>query len=165
VAIYVALGANLGDRRANLAQALRLLPPAARVEAVSALYESSPQPPSPPPDYLNAACRITTQLSPGDLLRHLKQIEQAMGRQSVERWAPRPIDLDIVLYDDLVLESETLVVPHPRLGERNFVLQPLLDLDPDLTHPVTGERLDAMLARVGTAGLTRIAEPGWQNEA
>jgi 2-amino-4-hydroxy-6-hydroxymethyldihydropteridine diphosphokinase len=164
VSIYLALGTNLGDRRANLARALRLLPPEATVEAVSALYESTPQPPAPPPDYLNAACRIATRLSPEALLGHVKQIEHDMGRRPGERWAPRLIDLDIVVYDDLVLETETLVIPHPRLVERNFVLQPLLDLDPNLAHPATGQRLDALLAQVGTAGLRRIAEPGWQND-
>ncbi len=165
MAIYLALGANLGDRRANLAQALRLLPPEVTVEAVSALYESTPQPPAPPPDYLNAACRIATRLSPEALLRHVKQIEHDMGRRPGERWAPRPIDLDIVLYDDLFLDTEALVIPHPRLAERNFVLQPLLDLDPNLTHPVSGQRLDALLAQVGSTGLRRIAEQGWQDGA
>ena len=162
--IYLALGANLGDRRANLVQALRLLPPEATVEAVSALYESTPQPPAPPPDYLNAACRIATKLSPEALLRHVKQIEHDLGRHPGEHWAPRPIDLDIVLYNDVVLDTESLVIPHLRLVERNFVLRPLLDLDPELTHPVTGQRLDALLAAVGSTGLRRLAEPGWQND-
>ncbi|HEX5370201.1 MAG TPA: 2-amino-4-hydroxy-6-hydroxymethyldihydropteridine diphosphokinase [Dehalococcoidia bacterium] len=164
MAIYIALGANLGDRRANLAQALRSLPPEASVEAVSALYESTPQPPAPPPDYLNAACRIATQLDPEALLRHVKQIEHDMGRRPGERWAPRLIDLDIVLYDDLILDTATLVIPHSRLAERNFVLQPLLDLDPGLKHPATGQRLDALLKQTGNGGLRRIAEPGWQGE-
>ena len=164
LAIYVALGANLGDRRANLARALRLLPPEATVEAVSALYESTPQPPAPPPNYLNAACRIATRLSPEALLRYVKQIEHDIGRRPGPHWAPRLIDLDIVLYDGLVLDTETLVIPHPRLVERNFVLQPLLDLDPDLTHPVTGQRLDALLVQVGMTGLRRIAEAGWPEE-
>ena len=165
MAVFLALGANLGDRRANLAHALRLLPPDATVEAVSALYESTPQPPSPPPDYLNAACRIATRLSPEALLNYVKQIEHDLGRRPGERWGPRPIDIDIVLYDDLVLDTTALVIPHPRLAERNFVLRPLLDLDPDLTHSGSGERLDALLEQIGEAGLQFIAEPGWENEA
>src|SRR5690606_2345692 len=124
--------ANLGDRRANLVAALDRLPPLVRVEAVSALYESPPQPPAPPPAYLNAAIRVQTGLEPEDLLAYLKQVERDLGRRPSARWAPRPIDLDIALYDDRIVDTEALQIPHPRLPERNFVLRPLLDLDPDL---------------------------------
>jgi 2-amino-4-hydroxy-6-hydroxymethyldihydropteridine diphosphokinase len=162
VAIYVALGSNLGNRQANLAMALRMFEPLARVEAVSALYESPPQPPAPPPPYLNAACRVVTGLTPNALLRHLKRIEHLIGRRATERWAPRPIDLDIALYDDRLIDSEGLVVPHPRLAERAFVLRPLLDLDPELTHPATRERLGDSLARAGSDGLVEVAASGWE---
>jgi 2-amino-4-hydroxy-6-hydroxymethyldihydropteridine diphosphokinase len=162
--VYLALGSNLGNRRANLAHALRMLPPLARVDAVSPLYESPPQPPAPPPAYLNAAARLTTGLGPLLLLRHLKRIERLIGRREAPRWAPRPIDLDIALYDDQVWEDEALIVPHPRLGERAFVLRPLLDLDAALVHPLTRERLDALLARAGSDGLVRVAEAGWHAE-
>jgi 2-amino-4-hydroxy-6-hydroxymethyldihydropteridine diphosphokinase len=161
VAIYIALGANLGDRRANLREALRLLPPDVEVEEVSALYESPPQPPAPPPAYLNAACRIATRLEPRDLLDYLKRIERDLGRRSAERWAPRPIDLDIALYHDRVVEEDDLVIPHPRLSERAFVLQPLLDLDAGLVHPVTGERLSDLLSSVKEGELVRVAESDW----
>ena len=161
MAIYVALGSNLGNRQANLAMALRMFEPLARVEAVSALYESPPQPPAPPPPYLNAACRIVTGLTPDALLRHLKRIEHLIGRRAGERWAPRPIDLDIALYDGQVLDEEDLTLPHPRLTERAFVLRPLLDLDPDLKHPATGERLEDVLSRVGRDGLLEVAGAGW----
>ena len=157
--MYVALGANLGDRRANMAEALRLLPPEASVEAVSSLYESEPQPPAPPPSYYNAAVRITTALSPHGLLRHLKAIERQLGRTDTTHWAPRPIDLDIALYDDLVLDDPDLVIPHPRLHERAFVLQPLLDLDPALLHPRLGVPLASLLK---DGGLVKIAEAGWE---
>jgi 2-amino-4-hydroxy-6-hydroxymethyldihydropteridine diphosphokinase len=162
---YLGLGSNLGDRRANLARALELLEPHAQVEVVSTLYESSPQPPAPPPDYLNAACRVTTGLSPHELLAHVKAIETQLGRVEGPRWSPRPIDIDIELYDDLVIETPDLTIPHPRLRERNFVLQPLLDIAPGLSHPATGERLDQLLQKVGSAGLQRVSEPGWQTEA
>lgn len=161
MAIYVAMGSNLGNRQANLAMALRMFEPLARVETVSALYESPPQPPAPPPPYLNAACRIVTGLSPDALLRHLKRIEHLIGRRDAQRWAPRPIDLDIALFDDQVLDGDDLTVPHPRLTERAFVLRPLLDLDPDLTHPASGERLADVLARVGSDSLVEIAPVGW----
>jgi 2-amino-4-hydroxy-6-hydroxymethyldihydropteridine diphosphokinase len=154
--VYLALGSNLGDRRANLREALRRLEPEAHVEAVSALYESKPQPPAPPPDYYNAACRVSTSLSPEELLDQIKGIEQAMGRVDTGHWGPRPIDIDIALYDGLVLETERLVIPHARLPERNFVLQPLLDLDATLVHPATGEALSVLLAREGDEGLVRV---------
>lgn len=167
MAIYIALGANLGDRRANLAAALLLLAPEVRVLAVSALYESPPQPPAPPPAYFNAVARVETALEPTALLAHLKRVEREMGRAAAERWAPRLIDLDIALYDDVVLETERLVVPHARLHERAFVLQPLLDLDSDLVHPATGERLDLLLARLELKPdeLVQVAPPGWQSGA
>ena len=160
--IYLALGSNLGNRQANLALALRMLEPLVRVESVSALYESPPQPPAPPPAYLNAACRVSTGLLPLPLLRHVKRIEALIGRHDVTRWAPRPIDIDIILYEDQFLESEALTIPHARLRERAFVLQPLLDLDADLEHPVSRESLARLLAQASTAGLTRIPAPGWQ---
>jgi 2-amino-4-hydroxy-6-hydroxymethyldihydropteridine diphosphokinase len=163
VAIYIALGANLGDRRANLAEALRRLEPEVHVEAVSALYESPPQPPAPPPAYLNAVCRVTTELAPRALLRHIKRIEREMGRKSARRWAPRPIDLDIVLYDDRIVGERDLIVPHPRLAERAFVLQPLLDLDPELRQPLTGERLADVLAQLQGYELSQAAPAGWHS--
>ena len=164
MAVYIALGANLGDRRANLAEALRRMEPDIQVEAVSALYESPPQPPAPPPAYFNAACRVATRLEPRDLLARLKRIEREMGRQTTERWAPRPIDLDIALYNDRIVDEGGLVIPHPRLAERAFVLRPLLDLDPDLTHPTTGERLADLLQGVETKSLTQAAGFGWEVE-
>jgi 2-amino-4-hydroxy-6-hydroxymethyldihydropteridine diphosphokinase len=158
MAVYIALGANLGDRLANLKRSLELMPPKVEVEAVSPVYESSPQPPAPPPSYLNAACRVRTLLTPRDLLSHLKAIEVRMGREPAPRWHPRLIDLDIVLYDDQVVDEPDLVIPHPQLIQRNFVLQPLLDLDPTLRHPATGELLADVLRRVGGEGLQRLAE-------
>jgi 2-amino-4-hydroxy-6-hydroxymethyldihydropteridine diphosphokinase len=161
MAIYIALGANLGDRRANLIAALEALPPLVRVDAVSSLYESPPQPPSPPPAYLNAAARVETDLDPEALLVHLKRIEHDLGRRPTVRWGPRPIDLDIALYDDRIVDTRDLQVPHPRLDKRAFVLRPLLDLDDDLEHPATGERLIDLLARVGEADLVRVERRGW----
>jgi 2-amino-4-hydroxy-6-hydroxymethyldihydropteridine diphosphokinase len=160
MAVYIALGANLGDRRATMAEALRLLAPEVTVEAVSPLYESEPQPPAPPPSYYNAAARVVTLLAPHDLLRHLKAIEQRLGRTDTTHWAPRPIDLDIALYDDLVLDDADLVIPHPRLHERAFVLQPLLDLHPALVHPRLAVTLASLLQ---DGGVVRVAEAGWES--
>jgi 2-amino-4-hydroxy-6-hydroxymethyldihydropteridine diphosphokinase len=163
--VYIALGSNLGNRQANMAMALRMLPPLARVDAVSPLYESPPQPPAPPPPYLNAAARIITGLGPDALLRHLKQIEHLIGRRSRERWSPRPIDLDIALYDDLVLDTPDLKIPHPRIAERAFVLKPLLDIEPDLKHPVTGKRLADTLAAVQRSELVLVPGREWAGSA
>jgi 2-amino-4-hydroxy-6-hydroxymethyldihydropteridine diphosphokinase len=140
--------------------AISLLPPDVAVEAVSPLYESEPQPPAPPPNYYNAAARVTTSLTPQDLLSYLKFIERRLGRGDAERWAPRRIDLDIALYNDLLLDDPDLVIPHPRLHERAFVLQPLLDLDPTLVHPRLGVTLASLLQ---DGGLVRVAEAGWQD--
>jgi 2-amino-4-hydroxy-6-hydroxymethyldihydropteridine diphosphokinase len=148
-----------------MVRALSMLPPQVTVDAVSSLYESPPQPPAPPPTYYNAAVRVSTSLRPGPLLRYLKDIEQRLGREARERWAPRPIDLDIALYDGLVMDTEALTIPHPRIVERAFVLRPLLDLDPELRHPVTGERLETVLAAVGDGGLVKVARPGWERRA
>jgi 2-amino-4-hydroxy-6-hydroxymethyldihydropteridine diphosphokinase len=116
-----------------------------RVETVSPVYESKPQPPAPPPAYYNAVCRVATELEPHALLRHLKGIEEKMGRRPAEHWAPRIIDLDIVLYDDVVLDAPALTIPHPRMRERAFVVKPLLDIAPETIMPGSKRRLDAFL--------------------
>jgi 2-amino-4-hydroxy-6-hydroxymethyldihydropteridine diphosphokinase len=164
--VYLALGSNLGNRAANIAYALRLLAPIVRVEAVSPLYESPFQGAEEAeirdqPPYYNAACRVVTGLSPGLLLSHAKRVERQLGRRATSRWAPRPIDVDLVLFDDFVGIDAEAVLPHPRLAERAFVLKPLLDLDAELTHPATGERLADILARLGAAELTLVGERGW----
>jgi 2-amino-4-hydroxy-6-hydroxymethyldihydropteridine diphosphokinase len=157
MAVYIALGANLGNRRANLKRALELMPPAVRVTSMSALYESLPQPPAPPPAYLNAVCKVQTALSPRGLLAYLKTLEQRMGREPAPRWHPRVIDLDIVLYDEEAVDEPDLVIPHPQMAARNFVLQPLLDLDRELKHPLTGEPLADLLEHLGLEGLERVS--------
>ena len=157
----LALGGNLGDRLANLQQALRLLAPAVAIEAVSPLYESDPVGPPGQPAYYNAACLGHTLLEPLELLRSAKAIERALGRQPGERWGPRPIDIDILLFDGLILDTPELTIPHPRLLERPFVLTPLADMAPDLIVPGSGLRVAAASARTGRAGLRRLAGPEW----
>ncbi|MCL4370331.1 MAG: 2-amino-4-hydroxy-6-hydroxymethyldihydropteridine diphosphokinase, partial [Chloroflexi bacterium] len=111
--VYLALGANLGDRQGNLLQALQRIRATASIEKVSSCYETKPVGYAQQPDFLNMACLITTDSSPSELLRFLKQIEKQMGRQANFRNAPRPIDIDILFYDDVVLESPELTIPHP----------------------------------------------------
>ncbi|MDX2011892.1 MAG: 2-amino-4-hydroxy-6-hydroxymethyldihydropteridine diphosphokinase [Myxococcaceae bacterium] len=153
--VFVALGSNLGDRRANLDEALRRLSTleGTRVLAVAPVIETPAllplEDPTPQPDYLNTVAEVATALEPLLLLRALKGLEKDLGRVVTTRWAPRLIDLDLVLYGERVLSVDELTVPHPGLTTRLFVLEPLLALAPDLVHPVLAVRLDALRARLG----------------
>ena len=161
--VYLGLGTNLGDRLANLRMALARLQTLARLEEVSSLYETQPQGVSDQPLFLNAVCRVSTGLEPQALLRFLKNVERETGRQpGGERWGPRPIDLDILLYDDRVLDAPELTVPHPRLAERAFVLVPLCELAPELRHPLLGKTMEELLASLGEKGVKKTAPRGWE---
>jgi 2-amino-4-hydroxy-6-hydroxymethyldihydropteridine diphosphokinase len=133
---FVALGSNLGDRLANLQEAVDRLGKVAgiRVVRTSRVYETDPVGP-PQPDYLNAVVMVETLLSARELLEACLGVEQAMGRERSERWAPRTIDLDVLSYGQEEIDEPGLVVPHPRMHERGFVLVPLLELDPDPALP------------------------------
>ncbi|MEW6231015.1 MAG: GTP cyclohydrolase MptA [Chloroflexota bacterium] len=154
--VYLGLGGNLGDRQSNLVQALQHIRARAAIEKVSACYETRPVGYLEQPDFLNIACLITTVLSPHELLRFLKQIERRMGREPSFRNAPRPIDIDILFYDDLIMESPELTIPHPRLGERAFVLVPLAEIAADLVHPTLNLTVAELLQRVDREGVTRV---------
>ncbi len=162
VTVYLGLGSNLGNRRANLAAALRRMQPLVRVEAVSSLYETKPVGVTEQPDFLNAACRAVTGLRPIALLRHVKAVEREIGRRLGEPQGPRPIDLDILLYGDEVIDEPELRVPHPRMAERAFVLVPLAEIAPDVRHPELGRPIRALLEEVGREGVTKRAEAGWE---
>jgi len=151
--LYLALGSNLGDRFANLQAAMAALPPAVRVLARSPVYETPPWGLADQPAFLNMALKGRTALAPLDLLKHLKRLEIELGRLPAVRWGPRRIDMDILFYDRLILETPELTLPHPRLHERAFVLVPLADLAPDLRHPVLGAAVRELLAGVDTAGI------------
>jgi 2-amino-4-hydroxy-6-hydroxymethyldihydropteridine diphosphokinase len=144
VAVAIALGANQGERRYALQEAVRRLQPFVEVEHLSGVYETEPAYVTDQPRYLNMVLTGTTQLSPDALLAFLKKIEHDMGRLSGMRWGPRPIDLDILLYGDLLLDSPDLVIPHARLTERRFVLEPLAELMPDLVVPGTTKTVAAL---------------------
>lgn len=150
---YIALGTNLGDRQANLQAALAALPPQVLVTAQSHIYETEPWGYADQPAFLNMVIRAETELAPEALLSFLKGLEQTLGREPGPRYGPRKIDLDILFYDDLVLDSPPLVIPHPRLHERPFVLIPLADVDPDHIHPVIGETTWMMLTTVELRGI------------
>jgi 2-amino-4-hydroxy-6-hydroxymethyldihydropteridine diphosphokinase len=146
--VYLALGANLGDRLGQLREALNHLRAFSGIEKISPCYETKPVGYQDQPDFLNLTCLIATELSPDKLLKKAKDIEKRMGRQASFRNAPRPIDIDILLFDDLVLDSPDLVIPHPRMNERAFVLAPLADIAPEIVHPDLHLTVREMLERV-----------------
>jgi 2-amino-4-hydroxy-6-hydroxymethyldihydropteridine diphosphokinase len=157
--IYLALGTNLGNRTANLRAALAALPPSIVLRRSSPIYETPPWGLADQPPFLNMVVRGETDLEPAVLLKHLKRLETKLGRVAAIRWGPRLIDLDILFYDDIILDLPGLTVPHPRLHERAFVLVPLADLAPDLVHPVFGKPVRDLLAAVDTTGVKRYEFP------
>ncbi len=150
--VYLALGSNLGDRQQNIERAVALLSPQVRVERLSSLYQTRPEGFLEQPVFLNAVLRGRTSLSPQALLRRAKEVEGELGRRPSFPNAPRPIDIDILFYDDRVMEAPGLVIPHPRLSERAFVLVPLSEIAPRLRHPGTGHTVAEMAARLQGAG-------------
>ena len=156
--VYLGLGSNLGNREANLRAALQGLWRMGRVEAVSSLYETEPVGGPAQPPFYNAACRWETALEPWPLLHFLQGLEHELGRRpGEERWAPRPIDLDVLLYGDRIVGEEGLTIPHPRLAERPFVLAPLAEIAADARHPVEGKTIAELLAAAGTEEIGRAA--------
>src|SRR5579883_2022423 len=144
--VHVALGANLGDRRANLRTALGRLATQGDITAVSALYEAVPAGVVEQPPFLNAACTLVTALDLRSLLAALKTVEWELGRRPGPRWGPRPLDLDLLLAGDERVEQPDLTVPHARLAERAFVLAPLADIAAEAAHPVLHQTVRRLLA-------------------
>ncbi len=158
-AAFLGLGGNQGDRAALLAEALRRLDrvPGIRVTAVSSAYATAPVGPQDQPEFLNAVAAVRTTLAPGDLLAACLRIEAELGRVRAGRWGPRTIDIDVLLYGEGAWTEPGLVIPHPRLTERAFVLQPLAELAPELC--LAGQPIAAWAAAAGTRGVRRLAIP------
>lgn len=158
---FLAAGSNLGDRPAHLTEAVRRLDstPSVRVTAVSCIYESAPVGVTAQPDFLNLALAVMTTLTPRELLAQCLRIEAELGRVRHERWGPRTVDLDVLLYDELAISDAALTIPHPRMRERAFVLVPLAEIAPDLV--IDGEPVGTLAARLGPAGLRKIGPLNW----
>lgn len=155
--VYLALGTNLGDRLANLKQAISALTPQMELQTKSQVYETPPWGYEDQPKFLNQVIKAQTYLEPEALLKHLKRLEVALGRKASFQNGPRLIDIDLLFYDDLVLNQPALVLPHPRLHERGFVLLPLMDIAPDLMHPVYKKSVREMVAQCDLHGIEKFA--------
>ncbi len=164
VTVYLGLGSNLGDREDNLAQAIHLLavpersapsipdggiaPQELRILRVSSIYETAPWGYADQPHFLNCVVEAQTSVAPGELLLRTQAVEQSLGRQPSVRYGPRRIDVDILLYDERIVDQPELQIPHPRLHQRAFVLVPLAELCPHLQHPVLKTSVEALASQV-----------------
>jgi 2-amino-4-hydroxy-6-hydroxymethyldihydropteridine diphosphokinase len=152
--VYIAMGTNLGDRLGNLRAAIAALAPDIQRLDESSIYETEPWGYADQPPFLNMVLRAATDLSSRDLLNRLKGIESTLGRMPSFRNGPRLIDLDILFYDDIILDTPALVIPHPRLHQRAFVLVPLAEIAPGLMHPVLGLSVAHLVETVDRRGVS-----------
>lgn len=146
---YIGIGSNLGSREENCERAIKLLiENGVTVTKRSSMIETKPWGVKEQEDFLNLAIEIETSLSPDELLKLLKKIEVEVGRLPTTRWGPRIIDLDILFYDDLIITTPELEIPHPRISEREFVLKSLAEIAPDKVHPVLGKSIRKLLSEI-----------------
>ncbi len=145
---YLGLGSNIGEREINLLKALSLINQESRLIKTSSIYETKPIGYEKQSSFLNMVCQVSTKLKPVDLLRSIKQIEKILGRKPSFRNAPRIIDIDILFYDNIIINTKKLAIPHPRLVERAFVLIPLAEITPKLVHPELGRSIAELAHKI-----------------
>jgi len=143
----------MGNRAENLKQAGLSLSPQMKVKKKSRVFETPPWGYTEQESFLNQALMVTTYLEPEQLLKHLKRLEVALGREASFRYGPRLIDIDILFFDNIVMETPVLTIPHPHIHERGFVLMPMMDIAPDLVHPITEKSISEMTALCNTDGI------------
>ncbi|MBI3163527.1 MAG: 2-amino-4-hydroxy-6-hydroxymethyldihydropteridine diphosphokinase [Chloroflexi bacterium] len=153
---YLSLGSNMGNRLANLKAAINNLAPQMDLKRKSSVYETPPWGFTDQPGFLNQVVKVKTYLEPPTLLAHIKRLETALGRVPSFENGPRLIDIDILFFDDAILDTATIAIPHPRLHKRAFVLVPLAELDPDLMHPVLRKTVIELLEGVDRSGILLV---------
>jgi len=160
---FIGLGSNLGDREANIRQALQFLEqlPETTIVRGSSLYDTEPVGVSDQPNFLNGVVQIETHLAPRQLLWNLMLIERRLGRVRTQQWGPRVIDLDLLLYGEEVVDEDDLQIPHPLMTQRSFVMVPLVEIEPLLVHPVTNQTMLSILQRLGADPLVKHGSRLW----
>jgi len=155
---YLSLGSNLGDRQKFIYSAVGLIENFCKISQLSSLYQTPPWGKTNQPLFLNACLSIQTNLSPTMLLDRLKNIESTLGREPTEKWGPREIDIDILFYDQRQIKQENLIIPHPVLQDRAFVLVPLAEIAPDLIHPILKKSISELTKNIDKTGV-KVYEP------
>ncbi len=143
--VFIGLGSNLGNRTENCLAAIEHLSSFTIIKAVSSFYETEPVGNEDQPRFINAVAKVNTLLSPLNLLNSLKAVENQLGRERNEKWGPRTIDLDILIYEDFMLDSQELTIPHKELVKRRFMLEPLCEIEPWLEHPTLNKTMSTIL--------------------
>lgn len=156
--VYLGLGSNLGERARNLENCLVRIAELASIEKKSDIYETKPWGLKSQPNFLNQVVKARTEFAPLELLSALKKIERSMGRKKSVQYGPRVIDVDILFYDNLIMQTEPLTIPHPLLTQRAFVLVPLNEIAPDYLHPVEGKKIQELSKRIDQCSVWRWEE-------
>lgn len=157
---YIGIGSNVGDRKVNCRKAIELLAETGRVLLVSSLYYTEPVGYKEQEDFINAVAAVETDCSPAELLSRCRSIEDRLGRTRTVRWGPRTIDLDILLYGDLIVNEPDLVIPHPLMATRKFVLAPLAEIVPAAVHPVLNKTAAQLLQELRNSHTVIKCKPG-----